>query len=159
MAFLPEKHRSPAPLRRKREERSFNIWILVCVACGAFSGWLFWPMIKQALPGNFSSSLGHVFGMKLDPTLQDDVEDRRGEHQVRDSDLSKLGPPWGWPSGPQWDMPRGGPPFPETTGTAGPYQDRQGRPYRRWRDCLADTLWTKHVRCTPWQYGPAPGDR
>jgi hypothetical protein len=96
-------------------------------------------------------------GMHLDPTEVSPIEDRRGERSG--GDLSRqLGPPPGWddPSGPLWEEAQGGDKGPATSGAGGPWHDRRGRPYRRWRDCMLGPH--GGIQCGAWQTGPAPGE-
>jgi hypothetical protein len=117
------------------------------------------PMRRNGNHAGFNTSFDpfgpgwRPLGMRLDPTESDPIEDRRSEH--RNGDLSRLGPPprWGEPQGSEKE--RSGDQGPTTSGAA-PYRDKNGRPYRRWRDCKV--FRSGGLDCGAWQTGPAPGE-
>jgi hypothetical protein len=126
--------------------------LLIVAGAVALVVYFGWPYFKGEMDSIGRQLRGHggfpsTYGMHLDETEVSPIEDRRGEHGSRGGDLSRLGP--------RWDEARGG----ETeTSASAPYHDSNGRPYRRWRDCRAGSIWSDRVHCGPWQYGPAPGD-
>jgi hypothetical protein len=146
------------PVRSQRQAGSARL--LIVAAAAALAGFLGWPYLNRGMLGNHAG-FGPIWGMRLDPSESDTIEDRRG------GDLSQLGPRsprWGerqdsGPFGP-WERAQSGNEGPVTSGSGRPrYRDARTAPdmrrVRRWRDCQ---LTRGGMNCGPWHTGPAPGE-
>jgi hypothetical protein len=142
-------HQLPPPSRPPMRSHGPTGWMRLVIVGGAalLVAYVGWPHARDEM-GKLGRQLSHTWGMHLDETQSDPIEDRRGERRGRpdlgnQAGADDIGPP----SWRRWDDAR-----PETTGGPPPTPDT--RNVRRWRDCRVAR--NGGLDCGAWQNGPAP---
>lgn len=151
---------------------------LLLIGAVAVAGYLLGPQIKARVLPLLTGFTG--LSMRLDPgASESSIDDRRrgggggltrtgfpggeegggfpGGPDGRHRDGGGM-PPWARGGGAPWDEARRG-----GEGPGGDFRpgggrggDGQGRPYRRWRDCVPGPR--GRMQCGPWNDGPEPND-